>query len=72
MKTKKIFLAAVVIASLVTASFSTIFAGSQDNTTLKCYDEAMYKTCADSTDGSGSDGSGDSNGNGGIIPPIGH
>ena len=64
MTTKKFTLTALVIAAIVTASFSSIFAGNTDQTDLKCYDSSIYKMADDSTGGNGEDG-------GIIIPPTG-
>ena len=69
MKTKKFILSALTIASILTAAFTTkIFA--DDYTSLKCYDNTMYKSACDSTD-DGGNGDG-SNGGGSIIFPTGH
>ena len=63
MKTKKFILSVLTIATILTAAFSTkIFA--DDYSTLKCYDNVMYKSAADSTGGDNSGGP--------IIPPTGH
>jgi len=60
-KTKLFFLTALAVAALTTASFSTILAGNQDETTLKCFDDRINKCPEDTGD------------NGGIkIPPIGN
>jgi len=62
MKSKHFFLTAFAVAALITASFSNIF--SNDDTNLKCYNDAAFKS-ADST------GNGDCNPGGPINPPIG-
>ena len=64
MQTKKFILTALTFAAICTAALSTsTFAN--DETTLKCYDNTMYRGTTDSTDngGSGTDGAG-----GNIIP----
>jgi hypothetical protein len=69
MKTKHLFLTALAVLALVTASFSNIFS-SDDNVTLKCYNNRSYCTPEDTT-GNGN-GNGDGNGGGTIIYPIGN
>ncbi len=64
MKTKHIFLTAFAVIALVTATFLNIFS-SDDNTTLKCFDDKA-NFCPDDT-------TGQTDGNGGPkIPPIGN
>ena len=61
MKTKHFFLTAFAVITLVAATFSNIF--SSDNiTTLKCYDNQLYKV-TDTTD---------NNPGGPQNPPTGH
>jgi hypothetical protein len=66
METKKFLLAAFAAASLITASFSIIFAGSRDEANrLNPLENRMYllpDSSGDTTDNNG----------GGPIPPIGH
>ena len=66
MKTKHFFLTAFAVIALVTATFSNIFSTENDNS-LKCYDEKSY-FCPDDTT---KPGEGDGNG-GPKIPPIGN
>ena len=66
MKTKHIFLTVIAILALVTASFSNIFSSENDNS-LKCYDDRSNYMPDDTT----GNGNGDGNGTP-IYPPIGN
>ncbi len=66
MKTNHICLTAFAVIALVTASFSTIFSTENDKS-LKCYDDKTYYMPGDTT----KPGEGDGNGGGPKIPPTG-
>lgn len=64
MSTKQLFLTAFAVAALLTASFANVFS-SDNNVTLKCYDDASYYNPDDSTNNT------DGYNGGGQTPPIG-
>ncbi|MBZ0202968.1 MAG: hypothetical protein K8I03_08135 [Ignavibacteria bacterium] len=42
MKTKQFILTVIAVAALFTASLTSVFAGSSNDVTLKCYENKLY------------------------------